>query len=41
MRRILALAIFLLGCACLTNAQANGKLQIHRMDVGQGDGARA
>lgn len=39
MRRIVALAAFLLGCACLANAQANGKLQIHHMDVGQGDGA--
>ena len=38
-RRIVSVMLLLLGCTCLTNAQANGKLQIHHMDVGQGDGA--
>jgi hypothetical protein len=28
MRRILPLAVFLLGCACLTDAHANGKVKL-------------
>ena len=38
-RRIVSLFICALALAGITNGQANGKLQIHHMDVGQGDGA--
>jgi len=37
--RMLLFAVFFLSFATLTLGQANGKLQIHFMDVGQGDGA--
>jgi beta-lactamase superfamily II metal-dependent hydrolase len=40
MRRILAVfAVVVLGWQAVPQTQANGKLQIHFMDVGQGDGA--
>src|SRR4030095_13754441 len=39
MKRIAIVAVFLCCCASTGFAQANGKLQIHFMDVGQGDGA--
>src|SRR5213592_3335347 len=39
MRRFLAVAVVVLGLPSIAYAQANGKLQIHFMDVGQGDGA--
>ena len=32
MRRILSHAVFLPRCACLSNAQAKGKLQIQHLD---------
>ena len=37
--RILLFTVFLFSCASLAFGQANGKLQLHFMDVGQGDGA--
>ena len=40
MRRFLGVvAVVVLGLPSIAYAQANGKLQIHFMDVGQGDGA--
>ena len=39
MRRVLTLVICILVFAGIARGQANGKLQIHHMDVGQGDGA--
>lgn len=39
MRRLLGFAAGLLALAAVAHGQANGKLQIHHMDVGQGDGA--
>jgi beta-lactamase superfamily II metal-dependent hydrolase len=39
MKRIVLVALFLSCCASASFAQANGKLQIHFMNVGQGDGA--
>lgn len=38
-RRIVFLLVSVLALAGIANGQANGKLQIHHMDVGQGDGA--
>jgi beta-lactamase superfamily II metal-dependent hydrolase len=38
-RRVTCFVFSILVFAGLANAQANGKLQIHHMDVGQGDGA--
>src|SRR2546425_6987940 len=39
MRRFLCLLAVVLSWQSIAYAQANGKLQIHFMDVGQGDGA--
>lgn len=39
MRRLQAFVVFALLVPALAAAQGNGKLQIHYMDVGQGDGA--
>src|SRR5262245_59748531 len=39
MRRALLLAVLTVVLPSVALAQANGKLQIHYMDVGQGDGA--
>src|SRR5713226_9732260 len=39
LKRVLSLLISILVVAGIANGQANGKLQIHHMDVGQGDGA--
>lgn len=39
MKRIVLVALFLCCCASTSFAQANGKLQMHFMNVGQGDGA--
>ncbi len=38
-KRILSLIVCMLVFVGMANGQANGKLQIHHMDVGQGDGA--
>ena len=39
MRSVAALCALFLACGSSAFGQANGKLQIHYMDVGQGDGA--
>src|SRR5712692_3395245 len=38
-KRVASLFVCILAFAGIASAQANGKLQIHHMDVGQGDGA--
>ena len=38
-KSLVLVPILVLLCVSLAYAQANGKLQIHFMDVGQGDGA--
>src|SRR4051794_19013943 len=39
LQRVSALFISILAFAAIALSQANGKLQIHHIDVGQGDGA--
>src|SRR6267143_6618665 len=39
LKRVVSLFVFILVFAGIANSQANGKLQIHHIDVGQGDGA--
>src|SRR5947209_6728452 len=39
LQRVSALCISILAFAAIALGQANGKLQIHHIDVGQGDGA--
>ncbi len=39
LRRVVYFSVFVLILAGIANGQGNGKLQIHHMDVGQGDGA--
>jgi len=39
LKRVVSLFVFILVFAGIANGQANGKLQIHHIDVGQGDGA--
>ena len=38
-KRVASLFVCILAFVGTANGQANGKLQIHHMDVGQGDGA--